>query len=168
MAGANGTLFVIVAAIALGFSALAPGEGILRVLRVAGGGFLIYVAVDELRALGRERRTEVPRTLPAGRLGPTARGIAAVLVNPGAWIFFATTASTVVAQASAEGGRAAGVLAAAAMTVGVSAADLLSTAIGTGGRALLGERGLWWIRVGLAMVLLAIGSVFVLQGLAVW
>lgn len=168
MLGANGTLFVIVAALALGFAAFAPSEAVLRTLRVVGGLFLIYVAFEELRALRHEARTDTQRDLPSGRLGPTARGILAVVVNPGAWIFFATTGSTVVAQASTEGGRAAGVAAAAAMTVGVSVADLLSTLVGTGGRALLGECGLWWIRSGLAVALMAIGAVFVLQGLGVF
>jgi threonine/homoserine/homoserine lactone efflux protein len=165
MVGANGTLFVIVAGLALGFSAISPGPGVLRGLRVVGGAFLIYVALEELRTLRREARTDTARTLPPGRLGPTARGAVAVIVNPGAWIFFATTASTLVAQATADGGRTSGLLVAGAMTVGVSAADLVSTLIGTGGRALLGERGLRRIRAGLAVVLLGIGIVFVLQGL---
>ena len=54
--------------------------------------------------------TEAVPSAPA-RLGPTARGIALVVVNPGAWIFFATTAAAVMAEASAGGrarGRAAG------------------------------------------------------------
>jgi threonine/homoserine/homoserine lactone efflux protein len=165
MVGANGTLFVIVAALALGFSAVSPSAGVLRALRVVGGAFLIFVALEELRTLRREVRTDTARPLPSGRLGPTARGVVSVIVNPGAWIFFATTASTLVAQATADGGRSSGLLVAAAMTVGVSAADLLSTLIGTGGRAVLGEGGLRWIRAGLAVILLGIGVAFVLQGL---
>jgi threonine/homoserine/homoserine lactone efflux protein len=166
MAGANGTLFVVVAALAVGFSAATPAAGVLRGLRVVGGGFLAIVAIDELRALGREARTDTTRAPPDDRLGPTARGVMSVVVNPGAWIFFATTASTVVAEATTEGGRAAGLLVAVAMTVGVSAADLLSTLVGTGGRALLGDRGLRGVRVGLAILLLGIGIAFVLQGLS--
>ncbi len=165
MLGANGTLFVIVAALALGFSALSPGAGVLRILRIVGGAFLIYVAIEELRTLRHEARTDTARTLPAARLGPTARGAVSVVANPGSWIFFATTASTLVAQATADGGRSSGLVVAAAMTIGVSAADLLSTLIGTGGRALLGERGLRSIRVVLAVVLLGIGMAFVIQGL---
>jgi len=164
MLGANGSLFVIVAALAVGFSAAAPGPALLRILRVAGGLFLIYVAMDELRALRHEARTRTERALPPSRLGPTARGIVAVVANPGAWVFFATTASTVVAQATAQGGRAAGLLLAVAMTVGVSAADLLSTLVGTGGHLLFGARGLHLIRVGLAIVLLVLGAAFVVQG----
>jgi threonine/homoserine/homoserine lactone efflux protein len=167
MLGANGTLFLVVAALALGFAALAPGEGLLRGLRVVGGAFLVYVALDELRTLRRESMQAAARELPGGRFGPTTRGVISVIVNPGAWIFFATTASTVVAQAGTDGGRGEALLAAVAMTAGVSLADLLSTLIGTGGRALVGERGLRWIRAVLAGFLLLIGLAFVAQGLHV-
>ena len=105
MLGANGTLFLVVAALALGFTALAPGEGLLRGLRVVGGAFLVYVAVDELRTLRRGSTDDAIRDLPGGRFGPTTRGVISVILNPGAWIFFATTASTVVAQAGTDGGR---------------------------------------------------------------
>jgi threonine/homoserine/homoserine lactone efflux protein len=87
-----------------------------------------------------------------------------VLVNPGAWIFFATTASAVMAEASADGGRDAALLAAVAMTFGVSLTDFGSALVGTGSRALLGERALTWVRTGLSFLLLAIGVAFVVQG----
>ena len=54
MLGANGTLFLVMVALAFGFSSLAPGEGLLRALRVVGGGFLIFLALDELRRVRRE------------------------------------------------------------------------------------------------------------------
>lgn len=166
MVGANGTLFVVMATLALGFAAVAPGPGLLRGLRVVGGAFLLYVALDELRALRGSTQGD-PGTLPRSRFGPTGRGVISVAVNPGAWIFFATTASTVVAQAGADGGRVGALLAAVAMTVGVSLTDLLSTLIGTGGRAVVGDRGLSWIRGILAVILLSIGLAFLAQGLHV-
>jgi threonine/homoserine/homoserine lactone efflux protein len=88
-----------------------------------------------------------------------------VIVNPGAWIFFATTAAAVIAKASADGGRDTALLTAVAMTLGVSLTDLGSALVGTGSRALLGERGLRWVRLGLSVLLLAIGLAFVVQGL---
>lgn len=167
MLGANGALLAVMVALAFGFSALAPSEAVLRGLRIVGGGFLIFIAVEELRTLRAEAGgdEERRRTLPGASLGPTTRGVVSVIVNPGAWIFFATTASSVVAEATASSGRQAAVLASLAMTLGVSATDLTTTLIGTGGRAVAGERGLRWIRTGLAVALLAIGLAFVVQGL---
>ncbi len=165
MIGANGTLLVVMLALAFGFSSIAPSEGVLRGLRLVGGAFLIYLAADELLHLRRE--SSDGRTRPhddALGTGPTMRGIVAVVLNPGAWIFFATTASAVIAESTADGGRDAAVAAAVAMTVGVSLSDFMFTLLGSGGRTLFGERGLRWIRGGLSLGLAAIGLAFVWQG----
>lgn len=164
MLGANGTLFVVLATLALGFSTVEPSPELVRGLRIVGGTFLVYIAVNELRGLRRES-VGAPIVGPRGsRLGPSARGVVLVLVNPGAWIFFATTAAAVMAEASADGGRDVALLTAVAMTLGVSLTDFGSALVGTGSRALLGERALVWVRVGLSVLLLAIGVAFVVQG----
>jgi threonine/homoserine/homoserine lactone efflux protein len=98
-------------------------------------------------------------------MGPTLRGVVAVILNPGAWIFFATTASAVIADATADGGRDAAVAAALSMTLGVSLSDFMFTLLGSGGRTLVGDRGLRWIRAALSVGLGAIGIVFVVQGI---
>jgi threonine/homoserine/homoserine lactone efflux protein len=165
MLGANGTLFAVMVLLALGFSSLAPSSAVLDGLRVVGGGFLVYLGIDELLRLRREAGDDPPDTVTGRTLGPTARGVVSVVLNPGAWIFFATTASAVVANASADGGTSAALLAALAMTVGVSLSDLTFTVLGSGGRRLLGERGLRWVRGVLSVGLVAIGVAFVLQGL---
>ncbi len=164
MAGANGTLLVVMVALSFGFSALQPGDALVRALRVSGGGFLIYLAVVELVALRAETAGTARDATRGDGLGPTARGVISVIVNPGAWIFFATTASAVMAEATASGGRATAVAVALAMTVGVSCTDMAATLVGTGGRALAGERGLRWVRTILALGLLGIGLAFVVQG----
>jgi threonine/homoserine/homoserine lactone efflux protein len=164
MLGANGMLFLVLATLALGFSTVEPSPGVVRGLRVVGGVFLVVLAVNELRAL---RRGPVEDRSADGRLatlGPTTRGVVLVLVNPGAWIFFATTASAVMADASADGGRDTALLAAAAMTLGVSLTDFGSALVGTGTRALLGERALMGIRAALSLLLLVIGAAFVAEG----
>lgn len=166
MIGANGTLFAVMVALAFGFSSLEPSEGVLRGLRLVGGAFLIYLAVDELRRLRREAADDPIRPVDdAPGMGPTTRGIVSVILNPGAWIFFATTASAVIAEATADAGRDAALAAAVAMTVGVSLSDLMFTLLGSGGRTLFGERGLRWVRRGLSFGLAAIGLAFVWQGL---
>jgi threonine/homoserine/homoserine lactone efflux protein len=164
MLGANGMLFVVLATLALGFSTVEPSPEIVRGLRIVGGLFLVSLAVSELRALRRGPEATGTAGGRAASLGPTARGVALVLVNPGAWIFFATTGSAVMAEASADGGRDTALLAAVAMTLGVSLTDFGSALVGTGSRALLGERALTRVRAALSVLLLAIGIGFVVQG----
>jgi len=163
MLGANGTLFVVLAALALGFSTFEPSAGAVRALRVVGGLFLVFLAVNELWMIWRGPVSGDTDDMQGG-WGPTARGVALVIVNPGAWIFFATTAAAVMAEASADGGRDTALVAAVAMTLGVSLTDFGSALVGTGSRALLGDRALTWIRTGLSVLLLALGVAFVVQG----
>jgi threonine/homoserine/homoserine lactone efflux protein len=164
MLGANGMLFVVLATLALGFSTVEPSPGVVRGLRVTGGVFLVVLAVNELRALRQEPDGDRPSDGRLASLGPTTRGVVLVLVNPGAWIFFATTASAVMADASADGGRDTALLAAVARTLGVSLTDFGSALVGTGTRAVLGERALAGVRTALSFLLLAIGVAFVVQG----
>jgi threonine/homoserine/homoserine lactone efflux protein len=166
MLGANGTLLLVMLGLAFGFGAVQPGEALLDVLRVAGGAFLVWLGVQELVMLRREARSGLERSArERSALGPTALGVVAVVLNPGAWIFFATTAASVAADAAAEGGRTAALVAALAMTVGVSTSDSLFTVLGSGGKRLVGESGLRVVRAVLALALCAIGIAFVLQGL---
>jgi threonine/homoserine/homoserine lactone efflux protein len=165
MLGANGTLFLVMVALAFGFSSLAPGVGVLRGLRVVGGAFLIYLAIDELRRVRLETGDPDAGDAVPPTMGPTARGVVSVVLNPGAWIFFATTASAVIADATADGGTDTALAAAVAMTIGVSLSDFTFTLVGSGGRRLVGDRGLRWIRSALSIGLAAIGAAFILQGL---
>ncbi len=167
MLGANLTLFGILVILALGFASLEPGPGVIRTLQAVGGVFLVWIGVVELRSIRDEARSRVggPPRVAVARLGPTAKGVAAVLLNPGAWVFFATTASALMANATSDGGTGAALAAAVAMAIGVSSSDLTFTILGSGGRRLFGERGLRWIRMGLAALLVAIGVAFVTQAI---
>lgn len=167
MLGANLTLLGILVILALGFASLEPGPGVIRTLQAVGGSFLVWIGVVEVRSIRDEARSTVdaPSQRAVARLGPTAKGVAAVLLNPGAWIFFATTASALIANATSDGGTGAAVAAAVAMAIGVSCSDLTFTILGSGGRRLFGERGLRWIRMGLAALLVVIGVAFVTQAI---
>ena len=167
MLGANLTLLGILVILALGFASLKPGPGVIRTLQAVGGSFLLWIGVVELRSIRDEARSTVdaPSQGAVARLGPTTKGVAAVLLNPGAWIFFATTASALMADATSDGGTGAALAAAVAMAVGVSCSDLTFTILGSGGRRLFGERGLRWIRMGLAALLAVIGVAFVTQAI---
>ncbi len=137
MLGANGTMLAILLAIALGLSAIEPGETALRVLQVIGGGFLIAIGAIELRRWPVTTRPN--RSRHGGR--PAMRGVLMVILNPGAWIFLATTGSAVIARATVGGGRDAAVATAVALGVGVSCADIIFTVLGSGGKHVIGERG---------------------------
>jgi threonine/homoserine/homoserine lactone efflux protein len=167
MLGANLTLLGILVILALGFASLEPGPGVIRTLQAVGGSFLVWIGVVELRSIRDEARSTVaaPSQRAVARLGPTSKGVAAVLLNPGAWIFFATTASALIANATSDGGTGAALAAAVAMAIGVSCSDLTFTILGSGGRRLFGERGLRWIRMGLAALLVVIGVAFVTQAI---
>ena len=167
MLGANLTLLGVLVILALGFASLEPGPGVIRTLQAVGGSFLLWIGVVELRSIRDEARSTVdaPSQGAVARLGPTTKGVAAVLLNPGAWVFFATTASALMANATVDGGTGAALAAAVAMAVGVSCSDLTFTILGSGGRRLFGERGLRWIRMGLAALLVAIGVAFVTQAI---
>jgi threonine/homoserine/homoserine lactone efflux protein len=167
MLGANLTLLGILVILALGFASLEPGPGVIRTLQAVGGSFLVWIGLVELRSARDEARSTVdaPSQGAVARLGPTTKGVAAVLLNPGAWVFFATTASALMANATVDGGTGAALAAAVAMAVGVSCSDLTFTILGSGGRRLFGERGLRWIRMGLAALLVAIGVAFVTQAI---
>jgi threonine/homoserine/homoserine lactone efflux protein len=169
MLGANLTLFAILVTIALGLSALEPSDAALRLLQLVGGVVLMAIAANETRMIladGRvpaEARAEV-EAAATGRLGPTSLGVVAVLLNPGAWVFFASTASAALAAASADAGRAGALATATAMALGVSCSDLSFTILGSAGLRLFGARGLRWIRLGLCALLFLIGAGFVWQG----
>jgi threonine/homoserine/homoserine lactone efflux protein len=168
MLGANLTLLGILVVLALGFSSLAPGPGAIRTLQVVGGLFLLWIGGIELRSILIEARSRLGGDLApvaAGRLGPTAKGVASVILNPGAWVFFATTGSALIAKVTSDGGTASALAAALAVAVGVSCSDLTFTILGSGGRRLVGEGGLRWIRTGLAALLVVIGAAFVVQGI---
>ena len=51
-----------------------------------------------------------------------------------------------------------------AVAIGVSCSDLTFTILRSGGRRLVGEGGLRWIRTGPAALLVVIGAPFVVQG----
>ena len=78
-AGANLTLAVLLFALALGLATFTPGISLLRVLKVAGGAFLVWLAVDGYRS-----RHEVLKDLSGHRrLPPALRGLLAVVLLGG-------------------------------------------------------------------------------------
>jgi len=153
--GAFATWASLLLAVALGVS-LTPPEGVIfRVLRLAGGALLIWLAVDGLRStddLSASADPDRRRGLP-----PFARGSLAVLLNPGAWLFLGAVASPVFANAAAVGGTATAIGAAVAMMAGTVSGDLAVVLLGAYGMRRVGEDRARLVRRGLAVLLGALG-----------
>ncbi|HVH54023.1 MAG TPA: LysE family transporter [Actinomycetota bacterium] len=161
MAGANATFCFMLVLLAAGLSSIEPGQTFISVVRVIGGGFLVFLAIDALRESRRRRRVK-----PApGGLHPAVRGIVAVLLNPGAYVFLATTGTAVVADAAQDGGRGLAFLTVAALLAGVSLMDSSMVLLGTGAHRVR-ERALRILSDVLALALGALGLWLIVQGVA--
>jgi threonine/homoserine/homoserine lactone efflux protein len=160
MAGANATFCFMLVLLAAGLSSIDPGQTFLSVVRIIGGGFLVFLAIDALR---ENRRRQQAKAVPGG-LHPAVRGIVAVLLNPGAYVFLATTGTAVVADAAQDGGRGLAFLTVAALLAGVSLMDSGMVLLGTGARR-VSERTLRILDDVLALALGALGVWLIVQGL---
>lgn len=160
MAGASLTFGLLLVALALGLSVAAPSGPILRILEVAGGGFLVWLAVDGLRSGHEVDEASNRRTLP-----PSARGALAVLINPGAWLFLGTAATSLFATASEAGGRGSALLAALALVLGLAVGDGAVVLIGGFGLRRASDRVALWVRRILALLLTALGVWLIVDGL---
>ncbi|HEX5950173.1 MAG TPA: LysE family transporter [Actinomycetota bacterium] len=161
MAGANATFGAMLLLLAAGLSSLEPGPGFLRVVKVVGGAFLVFLAVDALR---ENRRPQVPEGTRPGP-HPATRGAVAVLLNPGVYVFLATTGTAVLASAADEGGRALALVTALSLLVGVSLMDSGMVLLGAGAHR-VSDRVLRIVGDALAIALGALGVWLVAQGLA--
>jgi threonine/homoserine/homoserine lactone efflux protein len=128
MAGANATFGAMMLLLAAGLSSIEPSDGFLRVVKVIGGAFLVFLAVDAIR---ESRRAQVVEETHTG-LHPTVRGIVAVVLNPGVYVFLATTGTAIVASAVDQGGRGLAVLTVIALLLGVSLMDSAMVLLGAG------------------------------------
>lgn len=159
MAGANLTFGLYMLLLAAGLSSLEPSETFLRVVQVIGGGFLVFLAVDALRENRRPEVVDASRP----RVHPSVRGIVAVLLNPGVYVFLATTGTAVVASAVEEGGRGLAVVTVLALLVGVSLMDSAMVLLGAGAHK-VGERTLRTLGDILAVALGALGVWLIVAG----
>jgi threonine/homoserine/homoserine lactone efflux protein len=159
MAGANVTFGILLIALALGVSFAEPNGTVLRVLKLLGGAFIAFLGVDGLRNASKPPATSSSRELP-----PTLRGVFGVLLNPPAWLFLATAASSLFASATQTGGRTAALLAAIALLVGVASGDLtLVLAGGLGLRRARASVGIS-VRRALSFILILLGASLIIAG----
>jgi threonine/homoserine/homoserine lactone efflux protein len=133
----------------------------LRVLKVMGGAFLLFLASDAMMASFR-----APVDGDRSRVGriPLVRGVFAVLLNPGAWVFLATTASSLFATAAHSGGRPLALVSAVVMLGGVACVDGPMVLLGGGVRR-FERRVARWLTPVLAAGLGGFGLLLLIQGL---
>jgi threonine/homoserine/homoserine lactone efflux protein len=160
MAGANATFGAMMLLLAAGLSSLEPGETFLRVLKVIGGAFLVFLAFDATRESRRPHEVEETRK----GLHPAVRGIVAVVLNPGVYVFLATTGTAVVASAVDQGGRGLAVVTVAALLLGVSLMDSAMVLLGAGAHR-VSDRFLRILSDVLAVAMGALGVWLVVRGI---
>jgi threonine/homoserine/homoserine lactone efflux protein len=160
MAGANATFGAMMLLLVAGLSSIEPSETFIRVVQVIGGAFLVFLAVDAIRESRRSQVVEVSR----GALHPSVRGIVAVLLNPGVYVFLATTGTAVVASSIEEGGRGLAVVTVLALLLGVSLMDSAMVLLGAGAHR-VSDRFLRVLSDALAVALGALGLWLIVRGI---
>jgi threonine/homoserine/homoserine lactone efflux protein len=161
MAGANLTFGLLLVGLALGISVAPPSGPALRVLKVAGGALLVWLAIDGFRT----RHEMTPATGEQRSLPPAVRGTLAVLLNPGAWVFLGTVASSLLSGAADRAGTSGAILVALALVLGLMIGDGAVVLLGGIGVRRAGQRLSGWVRGILAAVLACLGLWLVLSGL---
>jgi threonine/homoserine/homoserine lactone efflux protein len=151
--GANLTFAILLLALAGGVAVAAPSGSVLRAIKIVGGLFLLWIAVDGLRSSRAAAREGGGKAL----LPPEARGTLAVVLNPGAWLFLATAASSLFASAVHAGGTSSALAAAAALAVGLALGDGAVVLLGGVGLRRVGADTVTWVQRGLAVIILALG-----------
>ncbi|MGI8827755.1 MAG: LysE family translocator [Chloroflexota bacterium] len=161
MLGANGMFGLLLVSFAAGTAFLAPNLMLLRILKVTGGVFLLFLASDSI--LASARTTGDADHPSVGRI-PLFRGVFAVLLNPGAWVFLATTASSLFATAAHSGGRPFALVSALTMLGGIACVERSMVLLGRGVRR-FEQRLAYWLVPVLATALAGFGILLMIQGL---
>jgi threonine/homoserine/homoserine lactone efflux protein len=92
------------------------------------------------------------------------RGIVAVILNPGVYVFLATTGTALVASAVHQGGRGLAVLTVFALLIGVSLMDSAMVLLGAGAHR-VSERFLRILSDVLAVAMGALGVWLIVRGI---
>ena len=165
VAGASLSFGTLLVALALGLSAVAVSGPLLRLLQVAGGAFLLWLALDGLRSAGPVNDGSEPR----GRsVPPPVRGSLAVLLNPGAWLFLGAVASPLIGASAQAGGTPAAVATALALMAGAACGDAVLALVAGFGLRRAGRGVGAFVQRALAVVLAALGAWLIVMGVLQW
>jgi len=162
VAGVHVTFGALLAMLALGLSVATPRGSVLRGLEVAGGLLLLWLAYDGIKTAPRAG----PNPDEGRRVPPAVRGMLAILLNPGGWLFLGAVAAPLLATASQRSGTGNALVAAFALVVGAALGDVaLAFAGGLGLRRANGNVGRI-VRLALAAILAALGVWLIVRGAA--
>ena len=161
LVGAGLTFGLLLCCEALGLSVVAPRGTALAALQVIGGGFLLWLSADGFRS-----SREPGRGGAAGRfdLPPFVRGVLAVLLNPGAWLFLAAVASPLFASAHQRSGAGGALIVAVVIMAGLATGDSTVVLLGGLGVRRAGGRARQWIAWALAALLAGFGVWLIATG----
>lgn len=160
MAGASATDGLLLVAVALGVSFAPPDGLVLRILRISGGAFLLWLAANGFRSGGRVGEAEPRRrSLPV-----PARGVLAVVANPGAWLFLGAVASPLFADARWDGGTWSALVTSLTLIVGLAIGDGAVVVLGGVGVRRTGDGVRRRVARALALVLAGLGGWLLLTG----
>jgi threonine/homoserine/homoserine lactone efflux protein len=162
MAGANLTFAALLVALALGLSVAPPSGTALRVLKVAGGALLVWLAVDAVRSRGS---VDAEAQAPRRSLPPAVRGSLAVVLNPGGWVFLGTVASSLLSGATRIGGTGSAIIVAMALVIGLAVGDGTVVLLGGFGVRRAGDRVARVVQRVLATLLAGLGIWLAVSGL---
>lgn len=160
LTGVHLTFGLVLLSLALGLTIAAPPGPALRILNIAGGVLLVWLAFDGVRSSGAPDREAGGRTLP-----PTVRGALAIVLNPGGWLFVAAVASPLLVSGTQRGGTGGAVLAAVALVAGAALGDLGLVLVAGLGLRRAGEKVGRYVRLTLAAVLAGLGLWLVVDAL---
>lgn len=161
LAGVHLTFGILLVSLALGLSVATPHGLVVRLLKVAGGLLLLWLALD-----GARSKNPAVDPSPSGRrtLPPILRGALSIVLNPGGWLFLAAVASPLLVTATHRGGTGNAVLAAVALVGGAALGDLALVLVGGLGLRRAGERVSRYVRFTLAGILAVLGLLLLLSG----
>jgi threonine/homoserine/homoserine lactone efflux protein len=160
VAGVHVTFGALLAALALGLSVASPHGVALRSLQVAGGLLLVWLASDAFRSASETEG------IPEGRGGlpPAIRGMLAILLNPGGWLFLGAVAAPLLATAAQRFGTGSAMLAALALVIGAAIGDVALAIVGGMGLRRAGAGIKRIVRLALAAILAALGIWLLVRG----
>ena len=161
VAGVHVTFGALLAMLALGLSVATPRGSVLRGLEVAGGLLLLWLAYDGIKTAPRAG----PNPDEGRRVPPAVRGMLAILLNPGGWLFLGAVASPLLATATWHDGTTGALLAAVALVAGAATGDIAVVLLGGLGLRKAGARVDVSVRIALAGLLAGLGVWLLVSGL---